>query len=197
MQTALTEKQKKVLGFIRRTIAAGNQAPTIREIAARFGFSSTGTVRDYLHSLSRKGFLKLGRNRARAIELAQYLTAIPILGRVAAGSPQIAVEDIEGYVDLRALAADHEDVFALRVKGDSMKDAGILHGDVVVVRRHAQPRERDIVVALLGDEATVKILRKSGAGYVLKPANKKYKPIPCPASTVVIGTVICVVRTYV
>ncbi len=193
----LSVKQRAILGFIRDTINRNNPAPTIREIAARFGFSSTGTVRDHLAALNRKGYLKLTRHKARAIELTREALRIPIIGRVAAGSPQLAVEDIEGYIELSEFNNPDGNLFALRIKGDSMVDAGILEGDMVIVQRQARAANGDIVVALMGDEATVKALRIREKTIFLCPRNKRYKDIPCTESTVIIGKVISVVRRYV
>jgi repressor LexA len=193
----LSVKQREILQFIRDSIGSSSRAPTIREIAAHFGFSSTGTVRDYLAALSRKGYLKLNRHKARAIELNRQLFSIPVLGRVAAGSPQLAVEDIEGYIDPGEFDNPGGDLFALRVKGDSMREAGILEGDIVVVRRQAKAAHGDIVVALLGEEATVKVFTVRGRKFFLCPRNSRYKDIPCTDSTKIIGKVISVIRRYV
>jgi repressor LexA len=192
----LSVKQKEILGFIRDSISRNNLAPTIREIAGRFGFSSTGTVRDHLSALSRKGYLKLTRHKARAIELTREVFRIPILGRVAAGSPQLAVEDIEGYIELSDFNNPDGDLFALRVKGDSMREAGILERDIVIVRRQSKAGNGDIVVALLGDEATVKTFTARNKKFFLVPQNTKYKEIVCTESTVIIGRVVSVVRKY-
>ncbi len=201
MKQELTPRQKQVLRFIRERIVAQSLAPTIREIAARFGFSSTGTVRDYLHALQSKGYSSLQGAKARAIALTD--PGIPIIGRVMAGPGMVAYEDIEGYVRPHTLGLDREDVFALRVKGESMTGKGILDGDVVIVRKSQKARDRQIVVALLGEDATVKEFRSpadrrgvSGRP-LLVPANKDYQPIPCDESTRIVGIVERVIRFYV
>lgn len=197
MRESLTEKQRLVLDFIRSRISGGERlAPTIREIAARFGFSSTGTVRDHLEALARKGCLTLRRGKARAIELDRRLFGIPIVGRVAAGEPKFADQDIEGYLEPYEQASG-EELFCLRVKGDSMKGAGILEGDLVVVRRQPKADPGDIIVALIDDEATVKTLRKAGREYFLDPANERYRPIHFKSPAKVLGKVVTVVRKYV
>ena len=193
----MSSKQKEVLAFIREKIREDSLPPTIREIARYFKFSSTGTVRDYLHALVRKGYLRLKKQKARAIELSESISGIPVLGKITAGSPQIAQEDIVGYLDLDKLVNPDEDLFALRVKGDSMLDAGIMEGDTVVVRKQPKAENGDIVVALMMDEATVKYFKKDNKGFFLCPANKKYKPIAFTESMVILGKVIAVLRKYV
>lgn len=200
----LTVKQKKVLDFIREQILRDARVPTIREIAGRFGFSSTGTVRDYLAALQRKGFLQLTASKARGLALTDRACGIPVAGRVSAGPLQPALEDIETYIrpeDIVPLTAG--EVFGLRVKGESMVGKGILDGDIVVVHRQSQADDGDIVVALFADEATVKTLRRrkehggAGGNWVLEPANPNYRPIPCHEHTSIIGKVIRVIRSYV
>jgi len=192
----LTEKQKNVLQFIFNKIKNEHMPPTIREIAEEFGFSSTGTVRDYLKALVDKGYIKVSEGKARAIELVKEAFRIPVLGAVAAGSPILAVEDIEGYVELDDLFFSDADIFALRVKGDSMIDAGIMPDDLVLVRRQQAAEIGDIVVALLGEEATVKRLVKEGNNFFLQPANSLYQPIPVNEDVSLVGKVITSIRKY-
>lgn len=196
MQT-LSSKQKKVLKFICQKITRDNTVPTIREIAGNFGFSSTGTVRDYLKTLDRKGYIKLNSRRARGIELRKDIFRIPLMGRIAAGVPELANEDFTGYIKLDEFMNTDAGLFALRVKGDSMIEAGILEGDIVVVRRQQNADEGDIVVALAGDEATVKFFKRRKKEFFLVPANKRYKEIAFEESTRIIGKVVSVVRKYV
>jgi repressor LexA len=193
--TPLTEKQKDVLKYIYKQIKVSQLPPTVREIAARFGFASTGTVRDYLRALVQKGYIRVAANKSRAIELVKSsLFQIPILGRVQAGLPTLAVEEIEGYLDLDSLVFSDNDTFALRVKGDSMSGAGIFPDDLVLVRKQAVAQTGEIVVALFHDEATVKTLRKQGHSYILEPANPLYEPIPVNEDVTLIGKVISVIR---
>jgi len=196
MNEMLTQKQREILEFIRGRVTRERMPPTLREIGRHFGFSSTGTVRDHLGALARKGYLTLTRQKARAIELNRRLFGIPILGRVQAGEPTFAEQDVEGYLEPYVWAGD-EQLFCLRVKGDSMKDAGIIEGDLVVVRRQAKADAGDVVVALMEDEATVKTLRRAGKGFSLCPANDRYTPIPCTPATKILGRVVSVVRRYV
>lgn len=197
MLKQLTEKQEKILGFIREKTGENGLPPTIREIAARFNFSSTGTVRDYLRTLAAKGFLRISKRKARGLELSSKATGIPILGRVMAGIPGEAVEDIEGFIQPGDFFQQNEHTFALRVKGDSMQEAGIMEDDCVLVKRQGKAQNNEIVVAMVGDEATVKVLKEKEDGWFLCPANSRYKPIPCTESTKIIGKVTGVVRKYI
>ena len=193
----LTQKQKQVLKFIYRKIKTTNLPPTIREIGSHFGFSSTGTVRDYLKALAQKGYIKLSAHKSRAIELVKdALFTVPILGRVRAGLPNLAVEEIEGYLDLDSLVFSDDSTFALRVRGDSMIDAGLLPDDLVLVRRQKVAQIGDIVVALIQDEATVKYLKKNNRQFQLEPANPNYQPIPVNEDVSILGKVISVVRKF-
>ena len=193
----LTEKQKNVFEFIRDAITRRNMPPTIREIACKFRFSSTGTVRDYLHSLEAKGYIKLKPMKARSIELLFGVAGIPLVGTVPAGPVKLAADYIEEYIDVGTMLSDTKETFALKVKGDSMKDKGIMEGDTVIVRRQKTCVSGDIVVALFGDEATVKTFKRSGNKIFLEPANENYKPIVCNENTAIIGKVVGVWRKYV
>jgi repressor LexA len=201
----LTAIQRRVLDFVARGTAAG-RPPTIREIGAAFGWRSTGTVRDHLRALAAKGALRWDHGRARGLvsrippnqkrETGNREPGIPLLGRVAAGSPLLSEEHIEGYLDIpAALGTGRAGTFALRVQGDSMADAGILDGDTVVVRKQDAARSGDIVVALVGGEATVKRLRLEARRAFLDPANPAYRPIPVGADARVVGRVIGVWRS--
>jgi repressor LexA len=194
----LTLKQEKVLRFIRERIRH-NLPPTIREIGKALGFSSTGTVRDYLEALQKKGYLKRGANISRAIELAQKaMPKIPILASIAAGKPSLSYEDIEGYIDPYDLflgRLSYDDVFGLRVKGESMIEAGILDGDVAIVKKQPHATNGDIVAALVeNDEATLKIFRQKASVSFLEPANPHYQAIHKNFS--IIGKLITILRKY-
>lgn len=194
----LTPKQRKVLEFIQDRIQS-DIPPTIREIAKHMRFSSTGTVRDYLSALEKKGYLKRTGNLSRAIELTKGdFAKIPILGSIPAGGPSTAYEDIQGYVDVQDLLprrVSREDVFALRVKGESMIDAGIMEGDLALIRKQAVARNGEIVAALLeGNEVTLKKLRHKNNTTFLEPANKNYQPIY--KEFTVIGKLIAILRRY-
>ncbi|MBF0123627.1 MAG: transcriptional repressor LexA [Candidatus Omnitrophica bacterium] len=196
-QQRLTDKQRDVLKFIYDQIRQQQLAPSIREIGEHFGFSSTGTVRDYLKALVDKGYIRIQEGKSRAIELVkEAIFQVPVLGRVQAGQAVYAAEDLVGYLSLEPLAFPGPDVFALRVRGQSMKDAGIMDGDFVLIRKQEHAQAGDIVVALMGDDATVKRLAKRGAQYFLDPANSDFQPISVTAETSIIGKVLQVVREY-
>ena len=193
----LTTKQKDVLKFIYHAIKDTNLPPTIREIAAHFGFSSTGTVRDYLKALATKGYIKLTANKSRAIELVrEALFSVPILGRVRAGLGTLALEDIEGYLDLDNLVFSDDTTFAMRVQGDSMVDAGIFPDDLVLVRKQQAAQTGEVIVAMVGDDVTVKTLRKRGHQYFLDSENPAYEPIPVNEDVSLVGKVVSVVRRF-
>lgn len=193
----LTSKQKEVLKFIYESIKGNSLPPTVREIAEHFHFSSTGTVRDYLRALVSKGYIRTTRLKSRAIELVrEALFSIPILGKVQAGLPNLAIEEIEGYLNLDSLVFSDDSTFALRVRGDSMINAGILPDDLVLVRRQNMAQTGETVVAMVEDEATVKSLRRRGNDYFLEPANPNYPPILVDQKVSIIGKVISVVRRF-
>ncbi|MFA6217030.1 MAG: transcriptional repressor LexA [Candidatus Omnitrophota bacterium] len=197
MVRELTEKQKKVLEFICEKVRE-NIPPTIREIAKGLGFSSTGTVRDYLNALVKKGYVKRGSNKSRAIELLHTFNKIPIISTIAAGKPSFAYEDIEGYVDTYDLflgRLSFNDVFAVRVKGDSMVDAGIISGDIAVIKKQPVADNNDIIAALLdNNEVTLKRLKTKSNTAFLEPANQNYQPIRAEFS--IIGKLLTIIRKY-
>ena len=197
----LTERQHQVLKFIVEMIEERGLPPTIREIGERFGISSTLGVWRHLQALEKKGFIKRWEGRARGIEpiweqvrkLFHGPHHIPLVGRVAAGAPILAVENIEGFLSLEELFPEEGD-FALRIQGDSMKDAGILPGDIVVVRQQPAADIGEIVVALVNEEeATVKRLAQIEGELYLEPANPRYRPIPAEGAQIV-GKVVGVIR---
>ncbi|MFC1698615.1 transcriptional repressor LexA [Candidatus Omnitrophota bacterium] len=198
MEIPLTPKQNQVLRFIAKKIWHERRPPTIREIGQNFHFSSTGTVRDYLRTLQNKGYLKLTKKKARAIEIInQKLLQLPIVAQVYAGSPTLTYEDIEGYLDLERLILKDGNQFALRAKGESMIEAGIMPDDLLLVRKQNTCATGDIVVALVDNEATVKYFRKHKNKIYLQPANKNYTPILIKDNFHIIGKVISVIRNYV
>lgn len=192
----ITPKQTKVLRFIQNKISHEGRPPTIREIAFWFGFKSTGTVRDYLKALTKKGYLKLTPKKSRAIELVRNLAfRIPVIGQITAGVPNLAYEEIDEYLHLGDfLSSSEKEIFALKVKGDSMIEKHIFDGDLVLVKKQLSAENGDIVAALIDSEATVKILQKKHGRLCLEPANKKYSPITKDFS--IIGKVIATIRRY-
>ncbi|MFH1502838.1 MAG: transcriptional repressor LexA [Candidatus Eisenbacteria bacterium] len=182
----LSLAQKKILKFITETIRDHDRSPTIREIGEEFGISSTNGVRYHLKVLEERGYIKRERGISRGIEWREHhvpsparanANEIPIVGQVAAGTPVLAVENIEGVIAVDEMFARDEDSFALRVSGDSMKDGGIFDGDVVIVRPQATAKGGDVVVALIDDEATVKTYTRKNGRVVLKAENPDYDDI--------------------
>jgi repressor LexA len=174
--------RRRIYQFVRERIEAGDP-PTVREIQNHFGFRSVQTVQEHLETLIRQGSLeRSGERRARAYRLPEGSgsretgSLIPLLGRVQAGAMTTAVEDIEGYLPVNA-GEKREGLFGLRVRGESMRDAGIFPGDVVIVRRQPEAPEGSIVVALNGEEATVKRLRFRNGRPELHPENPAFEPI--------------------
>ncbi|MFH1368000.1 MAG: transcriptional repressor LexA [Elusimicrobiota bacterium] len=174
----ITDRQKKVLDFIEEHLSSSGHAPTVRETAARFNVN-IGAAQKHISALVRKGYVKHSPGISRGLDIASRTphATVPVLGRVPAGSPVPPIEDIEGHVHIDRDIAGKGDCFALKVKGDSMTGAGILEGDIVVVRHQQTADSGDIVVAMAGGEATVKKLRKKGRDVYLEPANPKYRPI--------------------
>jgi repressor LexA len=200
--------QEKILRFIREFLDEHQMPPTLREIQEHMGFGAIGTVQYHIKGLADAGLIEVKPRLSRGIMLTQRATGIPIIGRVPAGPAQLAFEQVEGYlssihgeeravVPSPAPAPDIRGLFALRVKGDSMEGAGILDGDLVIVRPQNSAKNGDIVVARTSsEEATVKrLVRKPGIIH-LAPENTKYKPIPVDENTEIVGRVIRVVRHY-
>jgi repressor LexA len=188
MKTKLTDRQEEILSFIQEHLTLKGFPPTLREIGKKFNIASTFGVKRHLDALVKKGYLNVGTNISRALsiinlkenknETIQQLCEIPIVGRVAAGMPILAVENIEGnFIVDPGMVKNASDCFALRVKGDSMINAGIYEGDLLIVSPRQNAMNNDIVIALLGDEATVKRFEKRGDQVFLIPENNKYAPI--------------------
>lgn len=194
------QTRNRIFHFVRDRILKG-LPPTVREVAEVFDFRSAQTAREHLDTLVREGRLVQKKGKARGYQLpdtngqAGATRLIPLLGRVPAGSLELATEDLEGYIPVQTRPAASGDLFGLRVHGNSMQNAGILPGDIVVVRRQAAADTGDIVVALVGDEATVKRLRIRGNRPELHPENPDYQPIiPDAAELSILGKVIEVRR---
>ena len=176
----LTGRQAAILDYIRREIARCGRPPTVREIGAKFAFSSTTTVRDHLAALEHKGCITRDGSASRNIRLAgefAAVTGLPLVGRVAAGTPIEAVENLDGYVSLDSPFASPEELFCLRVEGESMKDADIHHGDIVVVRKKEWFDDGEIGIAVVDEAATVKRVVRRKGGVDLVPANDAFSTI--------------------
>lgn len=184
-----SNKREEILAFLKAFAAENGYPPTVREIMRAVGLKSTASVHYHLSELDRLGEISVESYKNRAISLPKP-SGVPILGVVTAGQPILAVENIEGY-----LPWDEEDCFALRVRGDSMIEAGIFDGDKVVVRPQQTADHGDIVVALLSDEATVKRLSRKNGEVWLMPENPAYSPIDGREAQI-LGKVRAVIREY-
>jgi repressor LexA len=180
----LTKRQKEIFDYIRRYASRQGYPPTVREIGKAVGLHSSSTVHEHLANLEKVGLLRRDPTKPRAIELlvdrakrAMRGPGLPLVGEVAAGEPVLAEENIEEYVEIPSLVGGDDGDYVLQVKGDSMKDAGILAGDYVVVQKSDDALNGEIVVALIEDEATVKRFYREKERVRLQPANKAYKPI--------------------
>jgi repressor LexA len=200
MDLNLTKRQQEIADFIKHYAAKYGYPPTVREIGKAVGLASSSTVHAHLANLEKYGILKRNPAKPRAIELlfdkakrAIAPSGLPLVGKVAAGQPILAEENIEEYVQVPAIAGGEEGEYVLQVSGDSMRDAGILEHDYVVVHRQETARDGDIVVALLGEEATVKRYFKEKDHIRLQPANEAMKPILSP-DVRVLGKVVGVFR---
>ncbi len=180
----LTRRQREILGFIKTFTQRHDVPPTVREIGARFHFTPRAAF-DHLRALERKGHLRRRATAGRAsrnltlVERAPATREVPVYGRIAAGEPLFAEQNLEGTlpVGVEWLASKGEEVFALKVRGDSMINAHIVEGDLVLVRRQQSAEPGDIVVALLDNEATVKRFARQGEAIVLKPEHPTMAPI--------------------
>jgi len=176
------DRTHEILGFIERFSRERGYPPTIREIGKAFGIASTNGVRYHLHRLERSGQLRRSEKISRGLESIRPVAVaqaggIPILGRVAAGQPILAEECYEGRLETEQLFGQPQELFALRVRGDSMIEAGIFENDYVVVHQQEDAAPGEMVVALIADEATVKFYRPGRDVIELVPANPKYRPI--------------------
>ena len=201
MSTPLTDRQTQVLTYIVDVVERHGAPPTVREIADRFGFASPGSVQRHLSALEKKGFLTRREGLARGIELNKDKVreaiglddGIPLVGRVAAGQPIVADENVEEILNMDGLFPHDQGLFALRVEGDSMVEAGILPDDIVVVRPQPTAETGDVVAALVDDEGTIKRLNYRDGQPVLEPANANYEPIVAEDMRIV-GVVVGLVR---
>ncbi|WP_027717792.1 transcriptional repressor LexA [Desulfovirgula thermocuniculi] len=195
----LTRREAQILEYIKEHLNEKGYPPTVREIGRAVGLSSTSTVHSYLRRLEQKGYLRRDPTLPRALVVAEgaeeRLVSVPLLGRVAAGVPVMAEENWEGVLFLPASLLGSGKFFALRVRGDSMVEAGILEGDVVVVRRQPTAENGDIVVALVDGEATVKRFFRENGHIRLQPENRTMEPI-ITDSAEILGKVVSLLRKY-
>jgi repressor LexA len=199
----LTKRQQEIFDFIKKYSARYGYPPTVRDIGKAVGLASSSTVHAHLSNLEKVGLLRRDPSKPRAIELLDRAadavksvvspSGLPLVGSVAAGQPILAEENIEDYVDVGALAGSDEGDFVLTVRGESMKNVGMLPGDYVVVRRQDTATDGEIVVALVGEEATVKTFYKEADHVRLQPENDSMEPIRS-REVRVLGRVVGVLR---
>ena len=191
---SLKEKQLNVYNFLVKKISAG-LPPTVREICEATGIKSTSTVHEILNVLEENGYISRDAKYSRAIKIEGAVSAaqVPVIGRVTAGQPILAVEEIEDYIPYPT--RDSEGLFALRVQGYSMKNIGIMDGDIVVADKDAYIREGDIVIGMDGDEATVKRFVRENGRVVFMPENEDFDSI-YPENPSILGKVIGSYRKY-
>lgn len=204
MPDGLTERQRQVLQFIKDEIRQKGYPPSVREIGEAIGLSSSSTVHGHMARLEEKGFIRRDPTKPRAIEVLdepggppkKRTITVPLVGRVTAGQPILAIENIEDHLALSAdfvRGADENNLFFLQVQGDSMVEAGILNGDYVLVRRQQTAYNGEIVVALIEDEATVKRFFKEHGHIRLQPENRFMDPIIVPDAQI-LGKVAALLR---
>ena len=203
MKTELTKKQQNLLSFLTKYIQEKGYPPTVREIVYHLKLASTNGVKKYLDILERKGYIRRIPNSPRAIELCaqtagRHTRLIPVVGKVRAGAPHLAVEDITEHLAIDASVARWDNTFFLKVEGDSMIDAHIQDDDFVLVKSQQTAENGDIVVAIINDEATVKRFFRRRNKIYLEPANPTMKPIIIKESQVremiIVGKVVMVLR---
>jgi repressor LexA len=204
----LTKRQQEIFDFIRKYSAKYGYPPTVRDIGKAVGLASSSTVHAHLANLEKLGLLRRDPSKPRAIELLDRAVesavdtvrgivrpdGLPLLGSVAAGQPMLAEENIEDYVSVPEIAGGGDGEYLLRIRGDSMKEAGIIEGDFVVVRPQDTARDGDVVVALLGEEATVKRFFRESDHVRLQPENASMEPIRSKEVTV-LGRVVGLLRS--
>jgi repressor LexA len=204
--SGMSDRQRQILELILETVNRRGYPPSVREIGEAVGLSSPSTVHSHLSALVAGGYLRRDPSKPRAIEVVDSgddadlrrapVRDVPLVGRIAAGSPILAEEDIEEIFPLPTELVGNDPVFMLRVRGDSMIGAGIFDGDLVVVRRQPEARNGELVVALIdGEEATVKRFRREDDRVLLMSENPSYEPIVLTGGVEVIGRVVAVLRS--
>ncbi len=211
MVDGLTERQRQTLNLIAEAVSERGYPPSVREIGESLGLASSSTVHSHLQALQRKGYIRIDPTKPRAIEVLydaetglaaerRPARSVPLLGRIAAGTPVLAEEHVEDIYPMPAEMVGDGNVFMLEVAGDSMIDAGIFDGDFVIVRQQPTAHSGEIVAAMMpseyGDEAeaTVKTIRHKGSAIIFEPANPTMEPFEAPLGTEVLGKVVAVFR---
>ncbi len=203
MEQILSAKQQQILDCIKKSLKEKGYPPSVRELCLAVGLSSTSTVHSHLNTLERKGFIRRDPSKPRTIEvldeeadwLEDHVNAVPILGKVTAGIPILAVENIEDYFPLPKQIARQDETFILHVKGTSMINAGIMDGDQIIVRKQSEAHNGEIVVAMIEEEVTVKRFFKEKDRIRLQPENDSMDPIYAQ-EVQILGKVIGLLRIY-
>ena len=203
MGKGLTKRQREILNYVLNNMQQRGYPPSVREIGAALGLTSSSTVHSHLTALEKKGFIHRDPSKPRAIEILKdgasqppkRVVNVPVLGRIAAGHPLLAEENIEDVFPLPRDLVREDASFILRVRGESMIDAGILDGDFIVVRQQSTANNGEIVAALLGDEATVKRFYRERDHIRLQPENRTMTPILTRDATV-LGKVVALIRRF-
>ncbi|TMI89802.1 MAG: transcriptional repressor LexA [Bacillati bacterium ANGP1] len=201
MGKGLTKRQREILNYVLNNMQQRGYPPSVREIGAALGLTSSSTVHSHLTALEKKGFIHRDPSKPRAIEILKdgasqppkRVVNVPVLGRIAAGHPLLAEENIEDVFPLPRDLVREDASFILRVRGESMIDAGILDGDFIVVRQQSTANNGEIVAALIGDEATVKRFYRERDHIRLQPENRTMTPILTRDATV-LGKVVALIR---
>lgn len=194
----LKQKEQKVLTYVKNFTIENGYAPSVRDICRDLNYKSTSTVHMYLNRLERFGYITKEEGKSRAITLntpTPKVSIVPIIGTVAAGQPILAEQNLDGYIGYVGNRGG-EELFGLRVKGESMIDAGILDGDLVIAERTCYAENGEIVVALVEDEATVKTFYRENGHYRLQPENETMDPI-IVSEVDILGKVIAIQRSYI
>ena len=199
---ALTEKERLVYDYIESFIEENGYPPTVRDIGAHTGLKSTSTVYSYIGRLESKGAIVRNAGKSRALNTSERREGtkqikVPVVGRITAGVPVSAIENLEGYVtfDPQERFYDRNDLFALKVRGQSMIEAGILDGDILIIRKTNTAENGDIVAAMIDDEATVKTFYKENGKFRLQPQNPTMDPI-IVEDVSILGQVVASIRYY-
>ncbi len=200
----LSAKQQEILEYLKECILKKGYPPAVREICEAVKLKSTSSVHAHLETLEEKGFIRKDPTKPRAIEILddtfnlarRELVNVPIVGAVSCGAPILANENIEGYFPVPPEYLHNKESFMLKVKGDSMINAGIFHGDLVLVEKANTARNSDIVVALIEDSATVKTFYKENGHIRLQPENDSMEPIIVEGDMSILGKVIGLFRTF-
>lgn len=198
----LTERENEIYKYICETMEANGYAPSVRDIKAALGIKSTATVHSYLTKLEMKGYIHKEQGKSRTLRVdadgmtGQPSVRVPIVGQVAAGLPILAQENFDGYIEYcPPHGMPRGELFALKIKGDSMIEAGIMNGDYVIVNRTSYVENGDIAVVLIDEEATVKTFYKENGMFRLQPENQTMKPI-LTKEVYILGKVVADIRYY-